>query len=124
VAANSFLATKISFIDAMAEASEATGADVVQLASALALDERIGGRLLHAGLGFGGGCLPKDIRAFMARAGELGVDQALWFLKEVDAACAAAAPARPCRAGSPAVRCAAGGNAARTPPPLRRRSGP
>jgi UDPglucose 6-dehydrogenase len=85
VAANSFLATKISFINAMAEVCEATGADVVQLATALALDERIGGRFLQAGLGFGGGCLPKDIRAFMARAGELGVDQALSFLKEVDA---------------------------------------
>jgi UDPglucose 6-dehydrogenase len=85
VAANSFLATKISFINAMAEVCEATGADVVQLASALALDGRIGGRFLHAGLGFGGGCLPKDIRAFMARADELGVDQALAFLKQVDA---------------------------------------
>jgi UDPglucose 6-dehydrogenase len=85
VAANSFLATKISFINAMAEVCEATGADVVQLADALALDERIGGKFLRAGLGFGGGCLPKDIRAFMARAGELGVDQALTFLREVDA---------------------------------------
>ena len=61
------------------------GADVTQLAEALAHDARIGGRFLHAGLGFGGGCLPKDIRAFMARAGELGVDQALSFLREVDA---------------------------------------
>ena len=85
VAANSFLATKISFINAMAEICEVTGADVTQLARALSYDERIGGRFLHAGLGFGGGCLPKDIRAFMARAGELGVDQALAFLKEVDA---------------------------------------
>ena len=85
VAANSFLATKISFINAMAEICEITGADVTQLAAALALDSRIGGRFLHAGLGFGGGCLPKDIRAFMARAGELGVDQALSFLTEVDA---------------------------------------
>jgi UDPglucose 6-dehydrogenase len=84
VAANSFLATKISFINAMAEVCEATGADVTQLSAALAYDERIGGRFLHAGLGFGGGCLPKDIRAFMARAGELGVDQALSFLKEID----------------------------------------
>jgi UDPglucose 6-dehydrogenase len=84
VAANSFLATKISFINAMAEVCEATGADVTQLTEALSHDERIGGRFLHAGLGFGGGCLPKDIRAFMARAGELGVDQALSFLKEVD----------------------------------------
>ncbi len=85
VAANAFLATKISFINAMAEVCEATGADVKQLSQALSYDSRIGGRFLHAGLGFGGGCLPKDIRAFMARAGELGVDQALSFLKEVDA---------------------------------------
>ena len=77
VAANSFLATKISFINAMAELCEATGADVTVLADAIGLDERIGRRFLNAGLGFGGGCLPKDIRAFMARAGELGVDQAL-----------------------------------------------
>jgi UDPglucose 6-dehydrogenase len=85
VAANAFLATKISFINAMAEVCEATGADVKKLSEALAHDTRIGGRFLHAGLGFGGGCLPKDIRAFMARAGELGVDQALSFLTEVDA---------------------------------------
>jgi UDPglucose 6-dehydrogenase len=85
VAANSFLATKISFINAMAEVCEVTGADVTQLAAALSHDDRIGGKFLHAGLGFGGGCLPKDIRAFMARAGELGVDQALSFLKEIDA---------------------------------------
>src|SRR4051795_1090494 len=83
-AANSFLATKISFINAMAELCEATGADVKQLADAIGYDERIGRRFLNAGLGFGGGCLPKDIRAFMARAGELGADQALTFLKEVD----------------------------------------
>ena len=85
VAANAFLATKISFINAMAEVCEATGGDVTLLSKALSYDSRIGGRFLHAGLGFGGGCLPKDIRAFMARAGELGVDQALSFLKEVDA---------------------------------------
>jgi UDPglucose 6-dehydrogenase len=85
VSANAFLATKISFINAMAEVCEATGADVKQLSKALSYDTRIGGRFLHAGLGFGGGCLPKDIRAFMARAGELGVDQALSFLREVDA---------------------------------------
>ena len=85
VAANAFLATKISFINAMAEVCEATGGDVTMLSKALSYDERIGGRFLNAGLGFGGGCLPKDIRAFMARAGELGVDQALSFLKEVDA---------------------------------------
>jgi UDPglucose 6-dehydrogenase len=85
VAANAFLATKISFINAMAEVCEATGADVTMLSKALSHDTRIGGRFLNAGLGFGGGCLPKDIRAFMARAGELGVDQALSFLREVDA---------------------------------------
>src|SRR4051812_18306269 len=83
-AANSFLATKISFINAMAELCEATGADVVQLADAIGHDDRIGRKFLNAGLGFGGGCLPKDIRAFMARAGELGADQALTFLREVD----------------------------------------
>jgi UDPglucose 6-dehydrogenase len=85
VSANAFLATKISFINAMAEVCEAAHADVKKLSEALSFDTRIGGRFLHAGLGFGGGCLPKDIRAFMARAGELGVDQALSFLKEVDA---------------------------------------
>jgi len=84
VAANSFLATKISFINAMAELCEATGADVTRLADAIGYDKRIGRTFLNAGLGFGGGCLPKDIRAFMARAGELGVDQALSFLREVD----------------------------------------
>ncbi|SDJ35450.1 UDPglucose 6-dehydrogenase [Frankineae bacterium MT45] len=84
VAANSFLATKISFINAMAEICEVTGADVVALAGAIGHDERIGKRFLNAGLGFGGGCLPKDIRAFMARAAELEVDQAVSFLREVD----------------------------------------
>ncbi|MBC7519294.1 MAG: UDP-glucose/GDP-mannose dehydrogenase family protein [Microbacteriaceae bacterium] len=84
VAANAFLATKISFINAMAEVAEVTGADVTQLADAIGYDARIGRRFLNAGLGFGGGCLPKDIRAFMARAEELGVDQALSFLREVD----------------------------------------
>jgi UDPglucose 6-dehydrogenase len=83
-AANSFLATKISFINAMAELCEATGADVKQLADAIGYDDRIGRKFLNSGLGFGGGCLPKDIRAFMARAGELGADQALTFLREVD----------------------------------------
>ena len=85
VAANSFLATKISFINAMAELCEATGGDVTILSEALGHDTRIGNQFLKPGLGFGGGCLPKDIRAFMARAGELGVDQALTFLREVDA---------------------------------------
>ena len=84
-AANSFLATKISFINAMAEVCEASGADVTALADAIGMDERIGRKFLNAGVGFGGGCLPKDIRAFMARAGELGADQALTFLREVDA---------------------------------------
>jgi UDPglucose 6-dehydrogenase len=84
VAANAFLATKISFINAMAEVCEAAGADVVQLADAMGHDDRIGRKFLNAGVGFGGGCLPKDIRAFIARAGELGVDQALTFLREVD----------------------------------------
>jgi UDPglucose 6-dehydrogenase len=85
VAANSFLATKISYINAMAEVCEATGADVSDLAKALAFDDRIGGRFLRPGLGFGGGCLPKDIRAFAHRAEELGVGQAVAFLHEVDA---------------------------------------
>lgn len=84
VSANAFLATKISFINAISEVCEATGADVTALADALGYDARIGRRFLGAGLGFGGGCLPKDIRAFMARAGELGANQALTFLREVD----------------------------------------
>jgi len=84
VAANSFLATKISFINAMAEVCEKVDADVVALADAIGHDARIGRKFLNAGVGFGGGCLPKDIRAFMARAGELGADQALTFLREVD----------------------------------------
>lgn len=85
VAANAFLATKISFINAVSEICEIAGADVTQLADAIGYDDRIGRKFLGAGLGFGGGCLPKDIRAFMARAGELGADQALTFLREVDA---------------------------------------
>ena len=85
VSANAFLATKISFINAVSEVCEAAGADVTVLADAIGMDPRIGRRFLGAGLGFGGGCLPKDIRAFMARAGELGADQALTFLREVDA---------------------------------------
>jgi UDPglucose 6-dehydrogenase len=84
VAANSFLATKISFINAMSEVCEATGADVTTLAEALGYDTRIGRRFLSAGLGFGGGCLPKDIRAFTARADELGVGSAVSFLREID----------------------------------------
>lgn len=84
VSANAFLATKISFINAMAEVCEITGADVTALADAIGMDARIGRRFLNAGIGFGGGCLPKDIRAFMARAGEIGADRALMFLREVD----------------------------------------
>ncbi|MFX1757347.1 UDP-glucose dehydrogenase family protein [Rhodococcus sp. As11] len=82
--ANAFLATKISFINAMAEVCESAGADVSVLADAIGYDDRIGRKFLNAGVGFGGGCLPKDIRAFMARAGELGADEALSFLREVD----------------------------------------
>ncbi|MFN8192299.1 MAG: UDP-glucose/GDP-mannose dehydrogenase family protein [Nocardioidaceae bacterium] len=84
VAANAFLATKISFINAIAEVCEAAGADVVDLADAMGHDRRIGRAFLNAGVGFGGGCLPKDIRAFLHRAGELGVDDAMSFLKQVD----------------------------------------
>ncbi len=84
VAANAFLATKISFINAMAEIAEVAGADVTQLADAIGMDDRIGRRFLNAGLGFGGGCLPKDIRGFIARAKELGVGDSLAFLHEVD----------------------------------------
>jgi UDPglucose 6-dehydrogenase len=85
VAANAFLATKVSFINAMAEITEATGADVTVLADAIGYDPRIGRRFLNSGLGFGGGCLPKDIRAFQARAEELGLAQSVAFLGEVDA---------------------------------------
>lgn len=84
VAANAFLATKISFINAMAEIAEVTGADVTQLADAIGYDDRIGRRYLGAGIGFGGGCLPKDIRAFSARAEELGRGESLSFLREID----------------------------------------
>ena len=84
VAANSFLATKISFINAMAEICEAADGDVTVLAKAIGYDPRIGNKFLQAGIGFGGGCLPKDIRAFMARADELGARQALEFLREID----------------------------------------
>ncbi|MDG4785136.1 UDP-glucose/GDP-mannose dehydrogenase family protein [Micromonospora sp. WMMD1102] len=84
-AANSFTATKISFINAIAEFCEASGADVTVVSDALGYDARIGRQFLNSGLGFGGGCLPKDIRAFQARAHELGVGQSLAFLAEVDA---------------------------------------
>jgi len=84
VSANAFLATKISFINAVGEVCEAAGADVVDLADAIGHDSRIGRRFLNAGVGFGGGCLPKDIRAFVHRAGELGVEDAMTFLRQVD----------------------------------------
>ncbi len=84
VTANAFLATKISFINAVAEVCELTGADVVHLADAIGHDERIGRRFLNAGIGFGGGCLPKDIRAFVHRAGELGAEDVMGLLGEVD----------------------------------------
>jgi len=84
VSANAFLATKISFINAVAEVCDATGGDVVALADAIGHDNRIGRRFLNAGIGFGGGCLPKDIRAFVHRAGELGVEDAMGFLREID----------------------------------------
>src|ERR1700761_9370118 len=84
VAANAFLATKISFINAMAEVCEVAHADVTMLSEALGYDPRIGRASMRPGLGFGGGCLPKDIRAFMARAEELGVEPALSFLRQVD----------------------------------------
>jgi len=85
VSANAFLATKISFINAMAEIAEVTGADVTTLADAIGHDVRIGRRFLGAGIGFGGGCLPKDIRAFAARAEELGRGESVAFLREIDA---------------------------------------
>ena len=84
VAANAFLATKISFINAMSEVADATGADVTLLADAIGADDRIGRKFLGSGIGFGGGCLPKDIRAFLARADELGLAESLNFLKEFD----------------------------------------
>ena len=84
-AANSFTATKLSFINAMAEVCEASGADIKTVTAALAYDPRIGGQYFTSGLGFGGSCMSKDIRAFQARANELGVGRALAFLAEVDA---------------------------------------
>jgi len=85
VAANAFLATKVSFINAMAEVAEVSGADAVELAKAIGYDDRIGNKFLRNGIGFGGGCLPKDIRGFAARAEELGVGEAVGFLQDVDA---------------------------------------
>ncbi|NHU84611.1 UDP-glucose/GDP-mannose dehydrogenase family protein [Kocuria sp. JC486] len=84
VAANSFLATKISFINSLSELTEAVGGDIRTLADAIGMDERIGRKFLNAGVGFGGGCLPKDIRALRARASELGLDQSVRFLVEID----------------------------------------
>lgn len=84
VAANAFLATKISFINAFAEVTEHVGGDIRVLADAIGLDQRIGRRFLNAGVGFGGGCLPKDIRALQARVSELGLDRTMRFLSEVD----------------------------------------
>jgi UDPglucose 6-dehydrogenase len=84
IAANAFLATKISFINAMSEITQAVGANVTELADAIGYDNRIGRRFLNAGVGFGGGCLPKDIRAFVARAQELGLGDSVAFLTEVD----------------------------------------
>ena len=84
VSANAFLATKISFINAMAEIAEVVGADVTQLADAIGHDDRIGRKFLGAGIGFGGGCLPKDIRAFSARAEELGRGESIAFLRQID----------------------------------------
>ena len=85
VAANAFLATKVSFINAMAEVAEVSGADAVELAKAIGYDDRIGSKFLRTGIGFGGGCLPKDIRGFVARAEELGAGEAVSFLQDVDA---------------------------------------
>ncbi|TFC68581.1 UDP-glucose/GDP-mannose dehydrogenase family protein [Cryobacterium sp. TMT2-4] len=85
VAANAFLATKISFINAMSEIADVSGANITELADAIGFDNRIGRRFLNAGVGFGGGCLPKDVRAFTARAEELGRGESVSFLKEVDA---------------------------------------
>ncbi|MBU6347665.1 MAG: UDP-glucose/GDP-mannose dehydrogenase family protein [Actinomycetales bacterium] len=83
VAANSFLATKISFINAFADLCDAAGADITQLADAIGHDTRIGRRFLNAGVGFGGGCLPKDIKALHARAIELGLSEQFEFLANV-----------------------------------------
>jgi UDPglucose 6-dehydrogenase len=84
VAANAFLATKISFINAVAEVCDAAGADVTTLATVMGADPRIGTAFMRPGLGFGGGCLPKDVRAFVARAAELGAQDAAKLLRDVD----------------------------------------
>jgi UDPglucose 6-dehydrogenase len=84
VAANAFLATKISFINSFADLCDAAGADVTTLADAIGFDNRIGRKFLNAGIGFGGGCLPKDIRALKARATELGLASQFEFLTEIE----------------------------------------
>ncbi len=84
VAANAFLAMKISFINAFSEVTETVGGDIRILADAIGHDKRIGRRFLNAGVGFGGGCLPKDIRALQARVSELGLDSSMRFLNEAD----------------------------------------
>ncbi|WP_138416700.1 UDP-glucose dehydrogenase family protein [Sinomonas gamaensis] len=83
-AANAFLATKISFINALSEITEVVGGDIRTLAQGIGLDARIGASFLRAGLGFGGGCLPKDIRALQARASELGQERSMRFLSDVE----------------------------------------
>ncbi|HKU03558.1 MAG TPA: UDP-glucose/GDP-mannose dehydrogenase family protein [Arthrobacter sp.] len=83
-AANAYLATKVSFINAVAELCDAAGADVTELSEAMGLDPRIGGRYLHAGLGFGGGCLPKDIRSFRTQAAALDVPAVEDWMRLVD----------------------------------------
>ncbi|MGO1407005.1 MAG: UDP-glucose dehydrogenase family protein [Brachybacterium sp.] len=85
VSANSFLATKISFINAISELCDITGADVSDVAEAIGMDDRIGHKFLRAGIGFGGGCLPKDLRGLISRAGELGAVDSFAFLRDIDA---------------------------------------
>jgi UDPglucose 6-dehydrogenase len=84
VSANAFLATKISFINAIADICDQTGADVLTLTRAIGHDPRIGPRGMSAGLGFGGGCLPKDLRALIAQAEELGMAESFELLRAVD----------------------------------------
>lgn len=83
-AANAFLATKLSFANALADLCERVSADVLPLVEAISRDSRIGSAYLHPGIGFGGGCLGKDLRAFVERARELGVADAVSFLPEID----------------------------------------
>jgi UDPglucose 6-dehydrogenase len=84
-AANAFLATKISFINAMADICAATGADVSALAHSLGLDPRIGHAFLRAGIGYGGACLPKDVRGLGSFAQGIGAQNAALLLGAVDA---------------------------------------